>query len=489
MSGNYLSLQRREVKRAINELLCDALRSSARTAASFGVAAAIAMGGLSYARNAVEPSSWLLRFLAASQAASLAATAFFLTSARMDWAEWSEANAQRSEIMVSGFRSQAEAINQGALLWHAWQSAAAQHSIKMAFEQQRGGGAIATRAATIEDKGTLVLPPSPHDPAYTLGTDPTSALIAGVPGSGKGTVVANALQHLRVHRPDVKVFVLDPKADPKERGNWRGADVVQARHIAEMEPHETVEWFYAFLDKFLDHRGPKLLIIDEGSALLATLKLVKDGDKRLKAFLAHVTSMGPSRDEMLWLLVQIVHVADLGLSGGYRSVLKAVAIASPKNRQALNAFLSTGFVETPGAGECSIDDLMRASPCGRAVFDGASARWYPLAALPNVCGYDRDTRSFDATGAAAAPAPAAAVEVQGDRRRAWPSGLGTAATTVADYLRRNGPIAEVSRIEANLSGTPYRMARAATRAAVAELQRAGVVDLRDGVAALMVCYR
>jgi len=55
------------------------------------------------------------------------------------------------------------------------------------------------------------------NPALDLGQNPQSALIVGTPGSGKGMLVSNAVRVLREKAPALKVMMIDPKGDPKER--------------------------------------------------------------------------------------------------------------------------------------------------------------------------------------------------------------------------------------------------------------------------------
>ena len=46
----------------------------------------------------------------------------------------------------------------------------------------------------------------------------SNTIIVGIPGSGKGVLVSNAVREAKKKHPNLKVFVIDPKADPKETG-------------------------------------------------------------------------------------------------------------------------------------------------------------------------------------------------------------------------------------------------------------------------------
>ena len=116
---------------------------------------------------------------------------------------------------------------------------------------------------------------------------------------------------------------------------------------------------------------------------------------RLKAFIAHISNMGDSAESesWLWFITQLVHVADLGISGGFRSIFRAIAVVAPKNINAVNAFLATTFVPMPSEGMEEIMSLMKQSSVNRAFYDGKSNQWYLMPELENHSGYDRDSRT------------------------------------------------------------------------------------------------
>ena len=114
---------------------------------------------------------------------------------------------------------------------------------------------------------------------------------------------------------------------------------------------------------------------------------------RLKAFIAHISNMGDSAESWLWFITQMVNVADLGISGGFRSIFRAIAVVAPKNINAVNAFLATTFVPMPSEGMEEIMSLMKQSSVNRAFYDGKSNQWYLMPELENHSGYDRDSRT------------------------------------------------------------------------------------------------
>ena len=85
---------------------------------------------------------------------------------------------------------------------------------------------------------------------------------------------------------------------------------------------------------------------------------------------------------------------DLGVSAGIRSLFKPIAIVSNHDRRAANALLGTQFVPLPEDGKKAVMQMCDLSACGRAVYDYVNDSWQPMPQLPNLSGFDRDTRSF-----------------------------------------------------------------------------------------------
>jgi hypothetical protein len=106
-----------------------------------------------------------------------------------------------------------------------------------------------------------------YDVAKDLGENPQSAIIAGVPGAGKGMITSNALRALKAKSPEIKIMVIDPKADPKEKAYWEGVcDVYRPRAFGapSATPEDNTEWLLLRINEFKEMKGPKLLVLDEG---------------------------------------------------------------------------------------------------------------------------------------------------------------------------------------------------------------------------------
>jgi hypothetical protein len=236
------------------------------------------------------------------------------------------------------------------------------------------------------------------NPAQDLGENPQSALIVGTPGSGKGMTVSNAVRVLKYKMPDLHVFVIDPKADPKERGYWDSiADTYCAFSLMNcLDPDDGAEWLIDCMARFQSITGPKLCIFDEMMTASTELQLANKDFKammKLKKFVVGLIGQGDSQDAWLWCMTQSPQVQDLGMGGGVRANLRVIALVSPKNITAVEAIVSTKLIPAPDGGVDKLRKIMANSPVGTAVFDGKIGRWLPMPKLENFSGYDRNSRS------------------------------------------------------------------------------------------------
>ena len=448
-----------QYKDANRNAMVEAAKSMGQTLGLLAGTVALGAGALWYVarEGRANPAIATAGLLGTVVAGGLAA--FRAVDAKADLDLWLALNngERRAQFTTGMMNAQAEAMTRLSTVWadnaiaaNAWQL--------QQWQQQRTPMAIAQQQPPTVDAQAVpvatvpALPPL-YDLAADLGQNPQSAIIAGVPGAGTGMVVSNALRHLKQRYPNITIFVIDPKADPKEAGYWdgMGATVRRCRFL-NADPDDCALWLLKRLEEFAGIQGPKLMVFDEGSAAIATLKLAHKDIKamgRLKAFISHISSMGDSGETWLWMMAQIIHVADLGMSGGFRGIFRAVGIVSPKNRYALQSFLSTDFVPMPDGGMTEIETLMNSSPVGRAFFDGKTAQWVPMPRLQNWSGYDRDSRqALPGTNIATTPPTtpeAIALERAWDASPDMPADgieppqkrLESKLTKLMDYLKRN----------------------------------------------------
>ncbi|MGL5063461.1 MAG: hypothetical protein ACRC62_26055 [Microcoleus sp.] len=294
----------------------------------------------------------------------------------------------------------------------------------VASETVEGGGVIDVPAVTVDGEvKAIAAAPSmssaaiePRDIATDLGNNPQSALIFGTPGAGKGMNISNAIRAFRAKYPNVKIMMVDPKGDPKERGYWESqVDIFESKPILKTHPRSAAEWMLECIDDFRRMDSPKLLIWDELYATVTVLKsqhsprAPKDEEPfpcltDFQSFLATHLSLGPSSGVWVWGMSQSANLTDLGLTSGGLSTTRIIALVSPDNTGAIEGLYATKAITAPKGGMETIESLMQASPVGRACYDGKTKRWYPMARLENHSGFDRDNADWNNLGKTS-PAP------------------------------------------------------------------------------------
>ena len=231
------------------------------------------------------------------------------------------------------------------------------------------------------------------------------SLIVGVPGSGKGIFVSNALEAVKRFHPGTTVFYIDPKNDAKETAYFSGrVDKLFRKDLMTTTPDDAAEWIANCLTEY-DHfdcgNGRKLLVFDELNLTLKTLKGVKvdKGEQSplewLKTKLTGYSSSGDSRGIVLWGISQNAHVSGLGMDGGDRTMFIPIFIVDVRNISASEGILKAQMIPSDKRlNSTQIQQLCKASSIGRAIYFGGNNEWYPMPKLENYSGFDRDSRSF-----------------------------------------------------------------------------------------------
>ncbi|BBD62785.1 hypothetical protein NIES2109_56350 (plasmid) [Nostoc sp. HK-01] len=224
----------------------------------------------------------------------------------------------------------------------------------------------------------------------------TNMLWVGVPGSGKGITISNAIDAIKRLHPGIHIFYIDPKGDEKETGYFNGrVDTLKRAKIVEMSPVEAVSWVKECFTEFQKISGPKLIILDEGTAVCSKFKNAKGEIGWLKDKIISYCSCGDSSGWHFWIVVQNPHTDDLGISGGLRSQLTSVALVHPDNVPAYNAMIATQLIPSDRKiTSTQVMEIAAQSPVGRAVYYGGINEWFPMPQLKNFSGYDRDTNKF-----------------------------------------------------------------------------------------------
>ncbi|MCC5632558.1 hypothetical protein LC613_33650 [Nostoc sphaeroides CHAB 2801] len=223
-----------------------------------------------------------------------------------------------------------------------------------------------------------------------------NCIIFGIGGSGKGMLVANALRRIKAEKPNRKIFYIDPKNEPSEYGYTEGVvDVVRRKKCKNESPENICKWMDEVLDgtdesigyiEWANNQEECLLVIDEGSTLGDAAK--KCRNERIGTLILHISSLGGSSKENVWLLAQSPYVGPLGLNLSATSQITAVAIISDKNTNVLKQWKKSPILEMIDL--VQINTLIKASPCNRAVFFGGNSTWGAMPELPNYSAKDRD---------------------------------------------------------------------------------------------------
>lgn len=258
-----------------------------------------------------------------------------------------------------------------------------------------------TPSAPYDTSSQLTAPRSAFkSPVDALVSRPTSALIAGVPGAGKGLVTALAVRGLGVKIPKLSVLVVDPKGSYKEQGYWAGyrTRATDLGGLAAKDPQAAIDFVLDAIADFEALPSPKLLVWDEMLLTSQVVKLLDNRQNRLlqrwSLCLAGIITQGDSEQSWAWLLSQSALISDLPFGSGVRSTLRAIGLAAPHNRQAVESLvLARGFLSPPPGGLEELYRLMSSSPVKRAWFDGGTRVWAPTPRLDNLSGFDRDRQN------------------------------------------------------------------------------------------------
>lgn len=192
--------------------------------------------------------------------------------------------------------------------------------------------------------------------AECLGGNLQSALIVGFQRSGKGFAVAHGARLAMERNPRLKVYFVDPKANPDENylnGVIPSNQIFAVRMPSSLEMRKNPDALNEWLDALWDFIGPledqpdTLLIVDELSKLKKSLSKV-EFDK-LTGLLHTMTTLGPATRTYSWSMTQSPMIEDLGLTSGSLQTYKRVAIVKAKGDQASVSLLTSearGFFGT-----------------------------------------------------------------------------------------------------------------------------------------------
>lgn len=220
----------------------------------------------------------------------------------------------------------------------------------------------------------------------------TNTAIVGIPGSGKGILISNAIREAKRKHSELRIFVIDPKNDPKELGYFNECDVVERFACMDAKPSAVAVWAETCFDKYVVYANKNtktLLVIDEGTMLGNKLQQAKS--TLLVDKLTSYTSGGDSTGRNVWFAMQSPYVGG-SLNLSIASQMTSIVIAFQENIGALAQWKSAKIFKS-----LSLDvvaDLIEKSSTGRAIYFGKTGQWYAMPKLNNYSGYDRDSRQY-----------------------------------------------------------------------------------------------
>jgi len=117
--------------------------------------------------------------------------------------------------------------------------------------------------------------------------------------------------------------------------------------------------------------------------------------KRFNAKLQSIAQMGDSENRYLWIASQTGNLAELKMQSSLRSTLGAnmLAIVKPGSDAAIAGLTKTDLISNHDEQRMRV--MMDRSPVGRAYYYSRTAQWASMPVLPNLSGYDRDTRKWE----------------------------------------------------------------------------------------------
>lgn len=246
---------------------------------------------------------------------------------------------------------------------------------------------------------TRVVEPTPEpviDVAKYIVDHLYSYAIIAPSGGGKAILLSNVVRGIKQQRPDMHLFLVDPKNDPREAGYWEGTvDTWKRSNFQSMSGSAKSAWIEAAMREYRDLPAPKLLIMDEATMQFSHMLTDRALHSEAKSFLTAIGSSGNSQENYVFIVGHSGNLSDYGISGGTMSSFRKIYIAPNNNVEAIQQLGLTTFCGGR-YGESQVQEILsiaQQSPVNRAVYIGALNKWQPMERMPNHSGFDRDNRT------------------------------------------------------------------------------------------------
>lgn len=259
------------------------------------------------------------------------------------------------------------------------------------------------------DRCQVLLPPSAtntvsgqYSPGHEidivkqLSENVRNSIIIGVPGSGKGILVSNAIRAIKTKYPGHKIFFIDPKADADEASYWDGVvdryEPLNCEHLPPTEVTRWIKWCFQEYHEYAKINGKCLLILDEG--MIVGQKFVSVDDGFLKEQIVNISSLGDKKGKNIWICSASPYVKPLGLDLNSTSLMLVIAIL--RETGIIEQWTKAGIKLAKASQEhltylLNKSDEIIGEGRGRVVYSGKTGKWYAMPKLENFSNYDRDT--------------------------------------------------------------------------------------------------
>lgn len=246
---------------------------------------------------------------------------------------------------------------------------------------------------------TRVVEPTPEpaiDVAKYIVDHLYSYAIIAPSGGGKAILLSNVVRGIKQQRPDMHLFLVDPKNDPREAGYWEGTvDTWKRCSFDAMKASAKSAWIEACLEEYKKIPNPKMLIFDEATMQFSHAKTDRALHGEMTSFVTSIASSGNSVENYLVIVGHSGNLSDYGISGGNMSSFRKIYIAPNNNVEPIQQLGLTTFCGGR-FGESQVQEILsiaQQSPVNRAVYIGALNKWQPMERMPNHSGFDRDNRT------------------------------------------------------------------------------------------------
>jgi hypothetical protein len=249
---------------------------------------------------------------------------------------------------------------------------------------------------------TLTTTSGDYNPQYSIDLPEeltnriTNTIIVGVPGSGKGMMLANSIRAIKKKFPGHKIFMIDPKGDGDEAAYFDGIvdrfEANECEHWSASEVINWIKWCFGQYHEYAEKNGKCLLILDE--IVVVGLKFVEEKDDFLKDQISVLASFGDKKGKNIWVCSQTPFVKPLGLDINTVALMTTVGIVRDSGIMAQWNKAGLKFAKVSPA---EITLLIKKSEeeigqgRGRAIYFSKTGKWYAMPKMVNYSSYDRDT--------------------------------------------------------------------------------------------------